>query len=345
MSRFKIDDRTRALILKHLAETNLRISDLFTEKGKAEYPLLLQRAFASHDEEWLAEQLATSGSLRQERFCSEAEIRAKARALAIEVFEEFVLVASLERLLEEGVISLPVHRRDEIKFDPAEDDLSHFLKNFSPPQPYRIWVVRWCKALVAAQGKGGNAHPLRIEKPASVEDVERMESQIGQNLPISLRKMFLEFSAGIEFGWVLPRESSPPLGIYSGGFEGIKLAWLKGLEDERQGWIRHVFSKPTDPYDSKWYNKLAIISVINGDMIGVDLGNADGCVVYLSHEGDENLHGMILGRNFTEFMEYWSILGCVGPEGWEIEPFVEGDQGINPFGVNASVWRKWFGLE
>ncbi|MCS7286927.1 MAG: SMI1/KNR4 family protein [Anaerolineae bacterium] len=178
-----------------------------------------------------------------------------------------------------------------------------------------------------------------------MEDVERIESQIGQNLPIGLRKMFLEFSAGIEFGWVLPKGSSPPFSIYSGGFEGIKLAWLTRLEEERQGWIRHVFSDPTDPYSSKWYNKLAIISVINGDMIGIDLGNADGCVVYLSHEGDESLHGMILGRNFSEFMEYWSMLGCVGPEGWEIEPFVEGVQGINPLSVNASVWQKWLGLE
>lgn len=345
MSRFKIDDRTRALILKYLAETNLRISDLFTEKGKAKYPLLLRLAFANYDEEWLAEQLATGGYLKQECFRSEMELRAKARALAIEVFEEFVMIAAFEQLLEEGRISLPTQRRDVIKFDPAKDDLSHFLEDFNPPQPYRTWVVNWCKALVACRKKGGDVYPLHIDKPASVEDVERVESQLGRRLPISLRKMFLEFSAGVKFIWRLPEDSSPPFNIYSGGFEGIELAWLTSLEDARQGWIRYVFSDPADPYSSKWHDKLAIISVINGDMIGIDLRSADGCVVYLSHEGDEDLHGMILGRNFAEFMEHWSMLGCVGPKGWEIKPFIEGDRGIRSFGVNAGVWRKWFGLE
>lgn len=105
MGRFKIDDRTRALMLKHLAEMNLMISDLLTEKGKMEYPLLLQVAFASHDEEWLADQLATGGYIKRECFCSEAELRSKSGALAVEVFEMFLMIASFERLLEEGAFS------------------------------------------------------------------------------------------------------------------------------------------------------------------------------------------------------------------------------------------------
>lgn len=344
MSRFKIDDRTRALMLKHLAESDLRISEPFTEEGKQKYPLLLQMAFANYDEDWLADQFVAY--IRRPCSGTEAELRAKARALATEAFEIFMIIATVERMIEDGEIPFPpVERSDIFKFDPVRDDLSSFLEVLNPPQPYRMWVIHWCEVLAACQRMGGDIYSLRIEKPASPEDVEKVENQLGRKLPSSLRKTFLEFSAGFEFEWRLPQESSSPFGIYSGG-TGIELAWLARLEEDREGWIRHVFADPTHPYDSIWYNKLAIISVVNGDMIGIDLASADGCVVYLSHDGDEDLHGMILGKNFADFMGHWSKLGCVGPQGWELEHFiVEGAYGINSLSANASIWRKWLGLE
>lgn len=257
----------------------------------------------------------------------------------------FVARAVLERMLEEGLISLPpAQRKDVLTFDPAKDDMLRFLNSQNLSQPYRIWVARWCKALLACQRMGGNVTPLHIERPATEEEVKEVERQLRQKLPLSLRRTFLEFSSGFYFGWSLWSKVSAPFGVYSGGFEGIKLSWLVDLEEDRQGWIRHVFSDPDNPYDSVWYDKLAIISVYNGDMIAIDQKDADGCVIYLSHDGDEASHGLLLGKNFYEFMEHWSSLGCVGPASWELEHFVDAD-GINSRSVAANSWRQWFGLE
>lgn len=79
MSRFKLDEKTRELMLKHLVEeSNLRIDDLFTEKGKEEYSLLLWDALANYDEQWLGEQFAVARRLRREHFRGEAELKKKA---------------------------------------------------------------------------------------------------------------------------------------------------------------------------------------------------------------------------------------------------------------------------
>ncbi len=342
MSQFKMDDRIRARMLRLLEEWDLETSDLLTEEGNREYRSLLYAAFASHDEDWLADRLVAY--LRKERFQTEEELRAMARERARRAFEAFLMVAKVDLLLEEGKISIPAPRPDDaFRFDPEKDDIQSFLESLNPPPPYRTWVAHWCRALMACRAKGGKGS-LRIEKPARPEDVAEVERQLGRELPASLQRTFLEFSAGFEFGWSLPDEPLPPFHIHRGGF-CIRLDWLADLEKERKDWVEAVFSDPGDPYHSAWHNKLAVISVNNGDLIGIDLGSADGCVVYMTHDGGEDMQGMVLGMNFDDFMERWSRLGCVGPDGWYLEHFVEGADGINPLGDNANAWRRWFGLE
>lgn len=349
MSRFKIDAVTRQLMLKNLAKSDLGIDKLLTKKGERDYPELLRTSFASHDEEWLAEQLAAKKRIKKGSFKTETDLKAKALALAVEVYETFLMVATFERMLEEGTIPLwSVKPGDVPRFDPKiEDDSNRFLATLNLLEPYSKWVSYWCEGLLACQRMGGDARPLSIKRPADEQQVANVESQLGQRLPPSLRQTFLHFSAGFEFHWFLPDDAVPPFsGIFSGGFEEIALAWLVKLEENRQNWVENVFSDPEDLYDSVWYNKLAVISVSNGDMIAIDLESADGFVTYLSHEGDERLHGKVLGVNFADFMERWSRLGCVGPEDWQLEPFIEDTStGINLLGVNASKWREWFGLK
>ena len=70
-----------------------------------------------------------------------------------------------------------------------------------------------------------------------------------------------------------------------------------------------------------------------------------GAVVCLSND-DDAAHGYCLGRDFLDFMDRWSQVGCAGPHvrGWL--PFTTGPQSlIDPNCQNARTWRKWFGLE
>jgi cell wall assembly regulator SMI1 len=343
MSRFKIDENLRRLMLRHLAETDLKVDEAFTEKGKADYRKLLEMAFASYDEDWLAEQFTIGGRLNEERFGSPEELRAKARALAIEAFEMFLIVAVVDQMFEEGIISLnsPKKERDAFIFDPERDEKTHFLKVLNPPEPYRTWLSSWCDVLLACRRWGGNVYPpLVIERPAKEKDVRRVENHLGLRLPQSLRETFLHFSAGFEFGWSLYKKAIPPLeGVYR-GYLRIGLSDLLTLQTTWQDWIKYVFSDPDDPYCAVWHNKLPLTDVGDGDMIAIDLNNPDGHVIYLSHD-DESLHGMVLGNNFVDFMTHWSRLGCVGPEGWILEYFVEDVDGIDSLGKNADKWLRW----
>ncbi len=110
-------------------------------------------------------------------------------------------------------------------------------------------------------------------------------------------------------------------------------------------WIERVFPDPEDPYDRIWHGKLSFQDVPNGDQLTLDLGGgSDPSVVYLSHEGDVSL-GMRLGRDFIDFVDRWSLLGCVGPEDWQLENFVAPTGGLDPDSENGRLWRRWFGLE
>ncbi len=53
---------------------------------------------------------------------------------------------------------------------------------------------------------------------------------------------------------------------------------------------------PNDYWDGPWHNKFPVLEVANGDMLGIDLGEQPA-VVYLSHEGDDSVHGYWLGSD------------------------------------------------
>lgn len=96
------------------------------------------------------------------------------------------------------------------------------------------------------------------------------------------------------------------------------------------------------PPDCVWHNKLGFMEVGKGDYIAFDLlVPNDPPVVYLSHDDGQG-HGFILGHNFIDFMNRWTRIGCVGREGWQMFPFLEGpNTGIMPDSENAIKWRDY----
>ncbi len=216
----------------------------------------------------------------------------------------------------------------------------------SGDQPWTAWPARWEAALDACGKLGGETPQLVIKPPATNEELERVEAELGMRLPESFRTVLSEFSSTVELRWHLP-DVWPPgdlRQIFSGECRW-DLSELPELEENRRGWIDVVFPNIDDPYDRVWHNKLTFLAVANGDMLALDLSAAPECpVIYLSHECDE-AHGYILGDNFIDFIDRWSLLGCPGSEDWQLTPFISSPtSGIDPNCENARKWREWFGL-
>jgi hypothetical protein len=184
-----------------------------------------------------------------------------------------------------------------------------------------------------------------------------MERTLGRAIPSSFRKVLLEYSARVCIEWALPDDMRPPepfRDVWSGECRW-DLKSLPELQNTHRKWIEGCFTGKQPPdwekpshlieYDLVWHGKFAFLEIGNGDMIAIDIARAgDQPVVYLSHE-DGSKHGYWLGRDFEDYVDRLSLLGCVGSEDSQLAPFLSGPHSLlDTDGPNARQWREWFGL-
>jgi hypothetical protein len=186
---------------------------------------------------------------------------------------------------------------------------------------------------------GGDVDALRIEPPASKEELNEIEKALGLPLPLELRQFASTVSRRIAFRWYLPNGFELPQslrGIFGGGLD-YDVSKIPGHEEGRASWQAECFPKPDDPYDSVWHNKLAFHDVPNGDYLGLD---PSGRVIYLSHDEGKG-HGYVIGTSFVDLLIRWLPLGCPGPEDWQWLPFVDSPvSGILAGSENAKLWLR-----
>ncbi|MCC2669378.1 MAG: hypothetical protein K0Q72_1849 [Armatimonadetes bacterium] len=200
--------------------------------------------------------------------------------------------------------------------------------------------------LAACQRLGGDARELRIAPPATEAEVETVESELGQRLPASFRRVLTDFSAEVEFRWFLPEElpRPPAFGDNFCGECRWSLSQLTNVDGGRREWIDSCFADPEDAYNRVWHHKLGFLQVDNGDVLALDVLATSAPVVYLSHDGGEG-HGYQLGADFEDFIDRWSLLGCPGAEDWQMLPFITGPTSfLDPHGANAVLWREFLQL-
>lgn len=208
------------------------------------------------------------------------------------------------------------------------------------------WRDLWHSGLSACKALGGDIRDLRIEAAAPESAIKEVEVKLGKRLPESMRRVFQCFSASIEYNWHLPDEVKPPAPFNIFGCACYwDLSLLIQLEESRKLWVTECFPDIKDAYDAVWHNKLAFMEVGNGDLLALDTAREDGSpVIYLSHDDGEG-HGYRLGNDFEDFINRWSMLGCPGPEDWQMWPFFDSSQsGLQPMSKHADQWRQWFGL-
>jgi cell wall assembly regulator SMI1 len=218
------------------------------------------------------------------------------------------------------------------------------------------WNSRWTALWRACEYRNaggrwaeGAGKPPRFEiaPPATEREVAAVESTLGVPIPRSLRNVLLEYSGSVRIEWALPDGTTMPepfREIWSG-----ELRWdlntLPKLQETHRGWVTQCFVDRNNQYDRVWHNKFPVLDIGTGDMLGIDLNSSsEQPVVYLSRE-DGSQHGFRLGRDFKDYVDRLSLLGCVGSEDWQLAPFLSGpDSLLEIESRNAKQWREWFGL-
>ena len=184
----------------------------------------------------------------------------------------------------------------------------------------------WRETAEAVRTRGGQAEDPVVDPPAS-------DQAIGSRIPSGVRDL-LHLVGGAAFSWTLEQTPGPEWGSAQWTPASVSAA-----ERDRRDWVQAAFPAPDDPYDAVWHGKFGLLSVRNGDCIAVDLQAPGEPVVYLSHD-DGDGHGMRLGHSAVDFIRRWTMLGCVGPEGWELAPF-ERDGILDPDSRAGREWRAW----
>ena len=165
-----------------------------------------------------------------------------------------------------------------------------------------------------------------FDKPATLDEINKVEKQIGKEIPAELKKLF-QLSRHIEFCYQFDETLSEE---FRQNFSG-DISWnLKTLASEYadyQEWVKAFIGTglENETEEKIFENKLPLMHVPNGDIIAI--GNNPSEIIYFSHEGGD-MHGKILGDNLWNFLDFYSRIGFAGSEDWQLEPFFDFDKNI-----------------
>ncbi len=174
---------------------------------------------------------------------------------------------------------------------------------------------------------------------------ELVRAEFGGTIPSEVVAVIRELGSQGFFDWYLQGalELPPELADCTRG--GIEWYFDDGIAANRGlgGWD---FDDPDGRSDqpSYWHTCVGFFHVANGDVWGIDTTPATrGRVLYLDHEGGDS-HGTVLGPDIVTVMNNWCRLGCVGPEFWNLAPFLNPNTGIDGFGPAARRFRSLLSL-
>ncbi|KQL43665.1 hypothetical protein AN963_29940 [Brevibacillus choshinensis] len=214
-------------------------------------------------------------------------------------------------------------------------------------KPWNAWKVRLDKFTDHIWEIGGDIEEVLVTKPATLQQVEEIEKKLGVKLPLSFRETLLQFSSKIQISWSLMEdvelivECPQEYRKFNCDF-GWDLKDLIRINRFKNIFIKEYHMNTDDPISKVWHNKLIFCDVGKGDFLAFDLTEGPDCpVVYLSRNNIQG-HGYLLGKNFIDFMDRWTAIGCLGPDFSQINRFISSStKQLDPNGTYAKKWINW----
>lgn len=196
----------------------------------------------------------------------------------------------------------------------------------------------------------GVVHNFYIGEKAEEEEIQKVEAEMGFGLPGEFREVLKGYAKSIDISWSFDESTEdkipePFKDKVSSGWCCWDLNQLKDINHYKNELVQTCFIELDVPGAEQLLNTFAFLTVPNGDYLLIDMNSPDAPVTYLSHEMDK-MHGYRLGNSFIDFIEKWTLIGCVGPEDWQLEPFIkDASAGIDADSSIAARFREFVGFD
>ncbi len=190
---------------------------------------------------------------------------------------------------------------------------------------------------------------LKIDIPATIEEINKLENSIGKKLPNQMRDLLTNMSKSVNLYYQIEEEIPKEFGqIFSGDFF-YNLKLIKNLNKQFNEWILASLDESLNDIESIEItkrikdNKTVFLRVSTGDLIAVD--DETNEVIYFDHEGD-TMHGKILAKDLNTFLEQWSQMGFFGTEGWQFKSMYdfENDKLKSSNDEKVIRWINWLNM-
>lgn len=215
---------------------------------------------------------------------------------------------------------------------------------------YSVWTKRLKLFSKQVNLNNGVVRNFNIEDKATEDEIQNLEELIGFTIPKEFRIVLKEYAKSIDFFWYFSENINEKLpkpfkNKVNSGICYWNLNRLAEINKSKNELIEACFIENNIPGAENLLNTLAFLEVPNGDYLVIDMNLSDNPIIYISHEIDE-MHGCLLGKNFIDFIENWTLIGCVGAEDWQFEPFISNrNNGIEANSPISAQFREFIDFD
>jgi hypothetical protein len=176
------------------------------------------------------------------------------------------------------------------------------------------------------------------------DELAIVASHFAGNIPAGLREFLDVFGARGYCMWTFPDPPKQPPPFDTAYCGGIEWMFNHGFEmaTALKDWIEGIDDADVHP---AWRTSVGLFPVGNGDVWAIDTNPKHfGRVLYFDHE-QAGIEPILLGPDLATVMDHWTRLGCVGPESWILEPYLDPRTGINASLPSSRNLRAAIGLK
>lgn len=222
----------------------------------------------------------------------------------------------------------------------------------SKEPPYQQIGLNWIKIAEKVIGWGGRVE-LKIEEPATREEVEQLSDLLWYTLPDEIQNLLLKFSKGVRFNYFIPSHIyhsviPTPIALPHHGETGWSIREILGMEE-----IRQECESRSRNYWRLWKNKVIFSGVGEDHFLAMDRRNPTESkpieYIFYGYLNEELLEmgnkGHVIATNLNEYLLHHSLVGCPNTTLHILQKFANPETGLlDPNTEFSKKWRDVWGL-